>query len=112
MNNNSIYFQSCWRAYIVRRSITNKKVLEARKRIKAADSDEANKLKNRTSRSLELLFKDSRVSNMMVALEELGKICIILLLIIYFFVKSLSFKFYIQYPFSFHKCGVIPLFFT
>lgn len=77
MSNNSIYFQSCWRAYIVCRSITNKKVVEARKRIRAADSSESNKLKNRTSRSLELLFKDSSVSSMMKALQELGKICII-----------------------------------
>lgn len=51
--------------------------MEARKRIRAADSSESNKLKNRTSRSLELLFKDSTVSSMMKALQELGKICII-----------------------------------
>lgn len=76
-SNDFICFQSCWRAYVIRRSITNKKVVEMRKRIIAADSSEPNKLKNRTSRSLELLFKDSRVSSMMEALQELGKICII-----------------------------------
>lgn len=56
----------------MRRSISNKKLTEARKRIQKADSSERNKLRNRTTRSLVLIF-DSQLYNILVALKELGK---------------------------------------
>ncbi|XP_054714692.1 abnormal spindle-like microcephaly-associated protein homolog [Uloborus diversus] len=62
--------QAAWRGFRLRNSITNQEIIEARRKIKAADSSDSNKLKNRMIESLRLLF-DQKLNYMIVALGHL-----------------------------------------
>ncbi|XP_035230468.1 abnormal spindle-like microcephaly-associated protein homolog, partial [Stegodyphus dumicola] len=55
----AIKIQALWRGYGVRQAATDKRILLLRERIKSADSDQRNSLRNRTTRALDILLGSS-----------------------------------------------------
>ncbi|XP_055950356.1 abnormal spindle-like microcephaly-associated protein homolog isoform X2 [Argiope bruennichi] len=70
----AIKIQTSWRAYAVRRSVTDKKIIRARQNIKAAPAEEYNTLGCKTQRALKVLLTDQNIRNILTALQTL-KVC-------------------------------------